>query len=241
MSQTHLWASGIFKNRTRQIALLITMKTVNTQTLKFCGVWRGLFVKANTPELQPVNLINEQYWGFYSVRILGTPEARKVHRPSWRRPSPSDPGSLRAPRPRAAPSPEPSPSPPPPPFAGGQVRAPLPGTALPLGAPTPGREERSRWAAGRGTRPGPQSRAGRGGGAAAGGRTGRAPPQRDRAAGEARAAARAAYSPRGPRGLGASALGRPGGAQPSAAPAASLGSAARRAGGVAATAAVTEL
>ena len=68
------------------------------------------------------------------------------------------------------------------------MRAPLPGTARPLGASTPEKEERSRWAAGRGTRLGPQSRAGRGGGAAAGGRTGRAPPQRDRAAGEARRA-----------------------------------------------------
>lgn len=57
MGQTHLWASGIFKSRNREIALLIVMKVVNTRkcssSVRSGG--GGFVFKENSPELQPVN------------------------------------------------------------------------------------------------------------------------------------------------------------------------------------------
>lgn len=46
MGQTHLWASGIFKSRNREVALLIVMKVVNTQKCSsFVRSGGGLFLR----------------------------------------------------------------------------------------------------------------------------------------------------------------------------------------------------
>lgn len=52
----HTWASGIFKSRNRERALLIVMKVVNTRVESaqvLCGL--GVVFKESSPELQPVN------------------------------------------------------------------------------------------------------------------------------------------------------------------------------------------
>lgn len=63
MGLTHLWAYGIFKNRNRQIALFSHDKVSKQSSFLF-----GFFVfKEDTPELQPVKLINKQSVGLLKV------------------------------------------------------------------------------------------------------------------------------------------------------------------------------
>lgn len=109
MGQKLLWGPDIFKIRNRQINSFINHDEVSKHpTCKFYGGWGGCIFK-NTPELQPVNFINKQSWGFCSVPFLEITEARKVHRLSRRHPSP--PGAQQSEGPPSPPRESPLPLP----------------------------------------------------------------------------------------------------------------------------------